>query len=152
MDGGSPSRIDRRRGSLYLLVSLLVVAFIAAGCGGKDSAHSTYTPAEAAAAFAGQGFTLTKVRDATPAAAIETVFAPQNAEKFAVVVTTDAAAADTWKQYVAIGPDEDSLDVRRANVLAISDGGLTAAQRSAVQAAVAALPDRGADIETLEKR
>ncbi len=140
-----------RRGSASALVSLLLLALIAAGCGGKDSDHATYTPDEVVAAFADHGFTLAKVKDDSPAAAIETVFAPQKAEKFAVVVTTDAAAADTWKQYVSMGPDADSLDVKRANVLAISDGGLTDAQREAVQAAVAALPDRGHDVETLQK-
>jgi hypothetical protein len=141
----------RRRRSVYALVSLLLVALIAVGCGGTDSDHATYTPDEVVAAFADHGFTLGKVRDDSPAAAIETVLAPQNTEPFAVVVTTDAAAADSWKQYVANGPDEDSLDVKRANVLAISDGLLTDAQRRAVQAAVAALPDRGDDIETLRK-
>ena len=142
----------RRRRTTYALVPLVLVAFIAVACGGKDTNQSTYSAAEVVAAFAAQGFTLAPVKDTTPAAGKETVLAPQNAEQFAVLVTTDAAAADTWKQYVSIGPDEDSLDVKRANVLMLSDGGLTKPQRATVEAAVAALPDRGADIETLQRR
>ena len=38
--------------------------------------------------------------------------------------------------------DEDSFDARRATVVVISDGGLTAALRDRVKSALAALPDR----------
>ena len=141
----------RRRGTAYALVSLVLVAFLAAGCGGKDSNHATYSVDEVVAAFADHGFVLVKVEDNTPAAGRETILASRNAEKFAVGVTTDAAAADTWKQYVSLGPGPDSLDLKRANVLALSDSGLTSSQKRAVRAAIAALPDRGDEIETLQK-
>ena len=143
-------RAAGHRAALGLVLALVAVTAVA--CGGKKSSQPTYTVDEVVAAFADHGFTLAAVDDQTPAAGKETVLAPQNAEQFGVAVTTNAAAADTWKQYVSAGPGAGSLYLKRGNVLLVSDGGLTAAQRRAVQAAVAALPDRGENVEKLEKQ
>jgi predicted NodU family carbamoyl transferase len=148
---GSPvTTAVRHRAFVKLPFVLVLVALVAVACGGKDKSAATYTANEVVAAFADNGFTLAKVKDSSPQAGKQTVLAPNRTEQFAVLVATNAAAADTWHQYELQGPDADSLDLKRANVLVLSDGGLTASQRRAVQKAVAALPDRGDDVETIQ--
>ena len=88
----------------------------------------------------------------TPAAAEGTILLPKGGRgaALAVYVGTDQSAEDAWADYVRLGGDEDSLTVRRANVLAISDGGLPSDGKKRVRAAMKGLPDKGYPVDVLE--
>ena len=69
-----------------------------------------------------------------------------------VVVVTDEEARDDCTRFVAFAPGAGSLMLRRANVLAISDSGLTAEAHEPIRAGMRALPDRGAPLDELERQ
>jgi hypothetical protein len=124
---------------VVMLAALVLVAFT-----GEDYGRRTYSPAEVAAAFAAQGLPLTEWKPPTGVRASEgAVLEPRKPEPFLVLVVTDREAADAWKGYVLVGPDTDSFDARRANVVLISDGGMSEAAKHAARAAMSELPDRG---------
>jgi len=123
----------------FLAIAALSVAV--AGCG--DSA--TYSRDEVVDAFERHGFTLI-VRerpDETAAAAEGDLLTPHGGgQPFIVIVASDAAADEAWSDYES-QQTRDSFDVRRANVVVISDSGLGAGQRERVLASMSSLPDRG---------
>lgn len=114
----------------------------------------TYTPAEVISAAARQGFDLepTDVRLAPFDALSGEAFAPRTGDSFTVYVMEDADADGAWTDLVAIRPQGDSLDVRRANVVVVSNGGLERATRFRVVASLWELPDRGLRVDVLTTR
>lgn len=123
-----------------------VVLFVAGltGCGGDST--RTYSVDEVLNAFAVEGYPLVEVRP-------EGLYlAPRNDEPLIVQVLTDREAEEAWSGFVTVGAGDGSLTVRRANVLAISDVGLTSDARAHVRSAMAALPDRGVAVDSLEER
>lgn len=75
----------------------------------------------------------------------EGVLAPKD-QVFLVFVGTDAEADEAWPDYEGL-QDENSFDVRRANVVVIADHGPPSADRERVLAALASLPDRGSAVD-----
>jgi hypothetical protein len=76
----------------------------------------------------------------------EGVLTPKDHQKFFVFVGTDAEADEAWPDYERL-QDENSFDVRRANVVVIADDGPPSADRERVLAALASLPDRGSPVD-----
>jgi hypothetical protein len=64
---------------------------------------------------------------------------------------SDAVADEAWGDYESQQTHE-SFDVRRANVVVISDSGLAVRQRDRVLAAMSALPDREAAVVIAGRR
>ena len=137
-----------------LLVALgLALVALGAGCNG-GGASSTYAVDEVIRAFETSGFPVVEQPppEGTAAAAEGTYLFPRRAAPVVIYVATDEAAEEAWSDYVRLGGDEDSLTVRRANVVAISDGGLTSRAQERIRAAMAALPERGFAVEVVEDR
>ena len=80
----------------------------------------------------------------------EGLLEPRSGEDFLVLVVSDGEANKAWNAYVAVGPDADSFDARRGNVLVISDEGVSADARRRILSALAALPDHGDNVATLQ--
>ena len=114
-----------------------------AGCG--ESA--TYSTEEVVDAFERHGYMLVvrALPDDTAAAREGDLLTPRGGQPFIVVVASDAAADEAWPDYES-QQTRDSFDVRRANVIVISDSGLGASQRERVLATLSSLPDRGAAV------
>ena len=140
------ARSDNRTVRQVLLTSLL--AFALAGCG----AASTYDVEEAVDAFEHQGYTLKTATfpDGTELSDGDArVLVPSRRRRaFFVWIGRDDVAAEIWADYERLGEGTGSFHARRANVLVISDRGLPVPERKRVMAALAELPDRGAEIET----
>ena len=155
-----------------ILVIVIVVALVAAGCGGSSQ---TYSKDEVREVFArlgspleeergrpglgGGGISFGLIATDLPATRDELVLAP-----FTVVVASDSEADDAWPTYVA-QQDARSFDARRANVVVVSNSRLglvsddgfdaerralirrertaLAMQRVRIRGLLAALPDRG---------
>jgi hypothetical protein len=127
---------------------LAVLAIVAAGCG----TSATYDTDEVVDAFKRHGFTL---RNGYPFdSARETVDAhdgdlliptPRSRAEFIVLVLSNAAADDAWRAYEP-GQTPDSFDARRANVMVISDTGLSTSQRRRALGALSSLPSHGAPV------
>ena len=140
------------RGVARLLPALgLAFVVLGAGCNG-EGASSTYAVDEVIGAFEAASFPVFErpPPEGTAAAAEGTYLFPRRAAPVVIYVATDEAADEAWADYVRLGGDDDSLTVRRANVVAISDGGLTTQAKRRVRAAMAALPERGFAVDVVE--
>jgi hypothetical protein len=137
---------------LATLVGLSLVVS-GAGCAG-DEESMTYSVDEVLRAFEAAAYPLVEQPPpaGSAAAAEGTYLSPTGGAPLIVVVATDQAADDAWPDYVRLGGDEDSLTIRRANVVAISDGGLASRVKARVRDAMHALPDRGYPVDVLEDR
>jgi hypothetical protein len=121
---------------------LVIAAFSFAVAGCSD--RPTYSTDEVIDAFKRHGFTLiARELPGQTAAGEGDLLTPRDGQSFTVVVTSDAAADDAWSAYES-QQTRDSFDVRRANVVVLSDSGLAARQRERILAAMSSLPDRGA--------
>lgn len=69
-----------------------------------------------------------------------------------VLVTSKANADESWAGFVNVGGETDSLTIRRANVLLMSDGGMSRDAKTRARRAMAALPNRGHDVDVLDDR
>ena len=126
----------------FLVITVLTVAIT--GC--DDSA--TYSTEEVVAAFQRQGYTLVPLLSFPGNATVpgeSDVLAPRGEQPFTVSVLSNGVADEAWGDYESQQTHE-SFDVRRANVVVISDSGLAIRQRDRVLAAMSALPDRGAAV------
>ena len=127
---------------------LAALAVVAAGCG----TNATYDTDEVVHVFEQHGFTL---RSGYPFGSTrETVDAhdgdllmptPRSRAEFIVLVSSNAAADDAWQVYES-QQTPDSFDARRANVMVISDTGLSMSQRRRVLGALSSLPSHGAPV------
>jgi hypothetical protein len=91
-------------------------------------------------------------RDGTVAPRGGELLAPRSGEPFVVVVGVSSRADAAWDDYKAqqrrdTFDSQDPFDVRRGNVLAISDGGLSRFDRARIVDAMSSLPDRGAEVD-----
>ena len=105
------------------LALLVGVALAVAGCGSSR----TYSAGEVVASFAKTGYPLVTVElpPGSPAAVEGDVLRPRNGGAMMVFVGSDAAAKTVWADYVRVGADADSFDALRANVMVVSEGGLS---------------------------
>jgi len=128
----------------YLLV-LLAAATVPAvsSCGGESQ---TYSVEETKKAFERSGYVLVTPSVPQVPNLPEGVLSPTNHQVFFVFVGTDAEADEAWPDYERL-QDENSFDVRRANVMVIADDGPPSADRERVLAAFASLPDRGSQVD-----
>ena len=126
------------------------------GCGSSP----TYSADTAKRAFSRQGLPLVPVTDQMSqtrngrrlATSGEAAFMTRSGEDFLVLILSDGNADKAWAAYVALGPDSDSFDARRANVLVIADDGVSADARKRIVAALASLPNHGDRVATLAMR
>jgi hypothetical protein len=136
---------------MKLAATVVLVALLASACGGSD----TYSAEEAAAAFEEQGLALQE-GELPPPSPTGSVLNPWGSDEPAVLVPSGGAplfvyvgsaseAEAAWTTYESRGA-ADAFDARRGNVLAISDGGLSEADRARVRAALESLPDRGSTV------
>lgn len=131
----------------FLPIAMLTIA--AAGCGES----TTYSTEEVAQAFQRHGYALVvrKLPQQTFAGRPVEVgqgdlLTPTGGDPFIVIVARSNAFVDVfWPDYES-QQSENTFDVRRANVVVISDSGLAAGQRARVLAAFSSLPDRGAAV------
>ena len=132
---------------------LIGLALALSGCSGNDGAW-TYSADEVRSAFRDAGYPLIKI---APPAGIQfpssegTYFEPQGGGPPWVLVTSPANVEDSWAGFVKVGGDSDSLTMRRANVLFISDGGMSPSAKVRARQAMDGLPDRGFDTEVIEQ-
>jgi hypothetical protein len=75
---------------------------------------------------------------------------PRSRADFLVLVLSDRGADKAWAAYVALRPLPEAFDARRANVIVVSDDGVPPDTRKRIIAALAALPDHGDKVATLE--
>jgi hypothetical protein len=127
---------------------LTTLAIVAAGCGKS----ATYDTDEVVAAFKRHGLTL---RNGYPFGSTREIVdahdgdllipTPRSRAEFIVLVISNAAADDAWRDYE---PQQtpDSFDARRANVMVISDSGLSTSQRRRVLGALSSLASKGAPL------
>jgi hypothetical protein len=78
------------------------------------------------------------------------VLQPRSREDFLVLVLSEAHAKKAWSALVTLGPDSDSFDARRANVLVIADDGVSPDTRRRILSALGALPDHGDRVEIIK--
>jgi hypothetical protein len=71
------------------------------------------------------------------------LFQPRSQDYYVVIVLPDDVAEKAWRAYVAAGPDANTFNARRGNVLVAADNSVSADTRKRIVAALAALPDRG---------
>lgn len=112
----------------------------------------TYSVEEAKAAFALHGYVLVDPGSSqfpnVPEGVVipEGYLVPRSGPSFIVVVASNSEADEAWPDYERL-QDDDSFDVRRANVVVISDRAPPSRDQKRVLAALAALPDRGVPVE-----
>jgi hypothetical protein len=125
------------------LLAIGVLTFAMTGCDDR----TTYSTEEVVAAFQRQSYTLVprELPGEARAPGEGDLLTPRAGQPFIVIVVSDAVANEAWGDYETQQTHE-SFDVRRANVVVISDSGLAAHQRARVVAAMSALPDRGAAV------
>jgi len=131
------------------LAVLAVTVGLLASCGASE----TYSADETRDAFAQQDYALYEPSRAPPAGAAPdpygsgkpTVLLPRGGEPFVVFVFRVTDAEEVWSRYES-QQGAGAFDVRRANVIVISDSGLSSAQRERVKAALEAFPDRGSPV------
>jgi hypothetical protein len=68
-----------------------------------------------------------------------------------LVLGSDAGAREAWADFVKVGPDANSFDALRANVMVVSDGGLSKQERRRIRDALDDLPDRGDAVSVLSQ-
>ena len=135
-----------------LLALALAVAALSSACGASD----TYRVGEVQSVFEGQGLDLhegelppsptgTSINEINPWASGNTILVPHGDAPLFVFVGSATDAEDVWSMY-ASQQGADTFDARRANVVAVSDGGLTAPDRVRVKAALESLPDKGSAV------
>ena len=122
------------------LAVVATVALAVAGCGSSQ----TYSVDEVIASFAKSGYPLVMSELPRGYAAIEgNVLRPRDGGDVMVLVLSDAEARQDWADFVRLGPDADSFDALRANVMVVSDEGLSKQERQRIRDALDDLPDRG---------
>jgi hypothetical protein len=132
-----------------LVATVLAAAGLVTSCG----TSATYGVDETQDAFEQHGYVLYEGSPPTPAGADlnpyrtgnPTILLPRGDAPFFVFI---GAASDTervWSMYQS-QQGAGTFDARRANVLVISDSGLSAADRKRVRAALGSLPDRGSPV------
>jgi hypothetical protein len=141
-----------------MLATLAGVALVLAGCGGSEASR-TYSVEEVQTAFEAEGYALVEKPPPAGSKAAKggvTYLRPETPAPLLVAVGPDQLADEAWEVYVGVGGNvlggEESLTIRRANVIAISEGGLTNRARAQVRAAMSGLPDRGHVVEVLDDR
>jgi hypothetical protein len=148
LNGAAPIATDNQ--AMKSVLAALAAATVGlAGCGTAE----TYNADEVRVAFAKAGYTLHEPSTPASVAAAEqfgtrvpTILLPIGGEPFTVFVGTITDAEEVWFRYQSQQGD-GTFDARRANVIVISDSGLTSAQRAQVRAALEALPDRGGPVQ-----
>jgi hypothetical protein len=129
---------------VHRLLAIPVLSIALVGCG-SDAKYSTE---EVVDAFQHQGYSL--VPQEFPGGTIATpqgdLLIPRGGGPFVVVVGLPEGGDRAWDDYKAQQTGE-SFTVRRGDVIAISDGGLSGFDRERVVDAMSALPDRGAEVD-----
>ena len=127
---------------------LAALAIVAAGCG----TSATYDIDEVVDAFKRHGFTLRSGYPFGPTR--ETVGAhdgdllvptSRSGADFIVLVVSNAAADEAWRSYES-QQTPHSFDARRANVVVLSDSGLSTSQRRRLLGALWSLPSKGVPV------
>jgi hypothetical protein len=133
-----------------VLRGLAVVAGVALGVAGCGSSR-TYSVDEVVASFAENGYPLVMIElpRGSRAAVEGSALRPRDGGEVMVFVGSDAEAKEVWADFVRVGPDADSFDALRANVMVVSDGGLTKQERRRIREALDDLPDRGDAVSVL---
>jgi hypothetical protein len=145
----SPERGHRIRGVLRGLAVIAGVTLGVAGCGSS----STYSVDEVVASFARSGYPLVVIElpRGSPAAIGGRALRPREGGDVMVFVGSDAAAREAWADFVRVGSDADSFSALRANVMVVSDGGLSSQERRRIRDALGELPDRGDPVRILSQ-
>jgi hypothetical protein len=135
-----------------VLRGLAVVAGVALGVAGCGSSR-TYSVDEVVSSFAKSGYPLVTIElPRGSRAAIEgSALRPLDGGEVMVFVGSDAEAREAWADFVRVGPDADSFDALRANVMVVSDGGLSKHERRRIRDALDDLPDRGDAVSVLSQ-
>ena len=140
---------------------MVALALALPGCTGKNDAW-TYSVEDVRAAFREAGYPLRKVvppggAQLIPPAGVHfpasegTYLEPQSGGPPWVLIASPANVDDSWTNFVKVGGDADSLTMRRANVLFISDGGMSRLAKARARRAMNDLPNRGYETEVLER-
>ena len=151
------ARLSVRAATGTILIGL---ALALPGCTGKEEAW-TYSVEDVRVSFRDAGYPLRKVvppggAQIIPPAGVHfpasegTFLEPRSDGPPWILVTSRANVDESWKNFVEVGGDSDSLTMRRANVLFISDGGMSRSAKERARRAMNDLPDRGYETEIIE--
>jgi len=139
---------------------LVGLALALSGCTRNDDAW-TYSVEDVRVAFREAAYPLIEVvppagAGIVPPAGIHfpawegTYLEPQGGGPPWVLVTSPANVEESWAGFVKVGGDSDSLTMRRANVMFLSDGGMSRSAKMRARRAMNGLPDRGHATEVIE--
>ena len=120
---------------MRLLVSAVLVAALAAGCGGSGK---TYSSDDVERAFQSQGFDLEPPPTAMSKAMSgeDLYWVPKTGEPFVVVLYAHKSDADDAVKTLRSQASATTFDVQQANVVVMSDQGVTAPVRIRINAAL----------------